>query len=105
MEDGRPHLRPAPTAVTSVDRIAHRHKTFEPTTLNCGGVEHRAHILNVSATGALIHAPGGPAKGARCTVWLVGRAIPAEVMWVDGARFGIAFRGILSADELARLLG
>jgi hypothetical protein len=102
MEDGRPHPRPGPTS--AIDRTAHRHKTFEPTTLQLAAGEVRAHILNVSATGALIHAPGEPAKGARVTVRLVGRDIPAEVMWVDGARFGIAFRGMLSPDELARLL-
>ena len=66
--------------------------------------ELRAHILNVSATGALIHASGGPARGERCMVVLVGREIAAEVMWVDGARFGIAFRGMLTPGELTRLL-
>ena len=97
--------RPGPATLSAGDRAAPRHKTFEPITLVAADRELRAHVLNVSATGALIHAPGGPAKGERCTVALAGREIAAEVMWVNGARFGIAFRGTLSPDELARVLG
>lgn len=104
MEKGRAHPRPGLVSGT-MDRAAVRHKTFEPTTMVTASGELRAHILNVSATGALIHAPGAPARGERCSIVLVGRKIAAEVMWVDGARFGIAFRGALMPDELSRLLG
>jgi hypothetical protein len=105
MADGRSFSRPGPSPAQPVDRAAPRHKTFEPTTLFTATGEVRAHILNLSATGALIHAADAPGRGERCTVVLAGREIAAEVMWVEGARFGIAFRGALMPDELARLLG
>ena len=104
-EDGGARSHAGRIAAPPADRIARRHKTFEPTKLVTGAGELRAHVLNVSATGALIHAPGGPARGERCMVVLAGREIAAEVMWVDGARSGLAFRGMLTPDELTRLLG
>ncbi len=105
MDDARPYPRPGAVPAPAVDRTAHRHKTFEPITLVTERGDLRAHVLNVSTTGALIHAAGGPAAGERCTLFLAGREVAAEVIWVGGPRFGVAFRGALTPDELARLLG
>lgn len=56
-----------------------------------GEATHRVHFLNISKTGALMHADRPPAVGATCTFGVVGNLGIAKVVWVDGKRFGIHF--------------
>ena len=84
----------------STPRVLPRRKTFEPVVLTVGDTTHRAHMLNLSAGGACLH--------ARCTVsiWnsvviaLHGRELHGRVSWVAGDRFGVRFVAPLSEAEL-----
>lgn len=87
------------------DRAARRHKTFVPTSIQSSRGELRAHILNLSMTGALLHAEPAPGRGQRVIVMLGGRRVAAMVAWVEGARFGVAFAHPLGESEVADLLG
>jgi len=91
--------RGAGPPVPSADdhRIAHRYKTFEPTTLRSDAGEARVHLINLSATGALVHMADPPELGAAVCIDLKGTAAEARVVWRDGARFGLAFRTRLTS--------
>jgi len=97
--------RPAALSVTadSDHRIAHRHKTFEPTTLRSNAGEARAHVINLSATGALVHMVDPPKRGSVVSIDLGRVFADAEVVWTSGSRFGIAFRSRL-ADAMIDIL-
>lgn len=73
---------------TTESRIA-RHKVFLPAELTQAAGTTRVHLLNLSATGALVHGEPAPTKGTvvqlSCddTNWL------ARVVWAQQKRFGI----------------
>jgi hypothetical protein len=64
----------------------------------------RVHLLDLSATGALIHHAAPPAVGATVRLECAGRMRMAHVMWVNGSRFGIAFALPLSEHQLDHAL-
>lgn len=83
---------------------APRHKVFEPVLLAAAGVTARAHLLNVSLTGALLHVAPPVMRGDRLTVALRGIWVPAQVVRVAGPRAGIAFERPLDAAQVDALL-
>lgn len=87
-----------------IDRSAVRHKTFERTTVTIAGVTSTAHVLNLSATGALLHSDVSVSRSVHIFVDIGGRPVSGEVMWVDKARFGVRFDRALSDDLIAVLL-
>lgn len=86
-------------------RIAVRHKVFEPSELSVGSECVRAHLINVSETGALVHTDAAPAKGSPVGLRIGEEWYPARVMWVALPRLGIAFTVRLPGEVLAKLLG
>lgn len=86
-------------------RIGLRHKVFQPTTLVAGITAVRAHLLNLSRHGALVHADAPPARGVAVRLECAGRMRLARVMWVQGARFGVAFALALSGEQVAAAIG
>jgi hypothetical protein len=86
-------------------RSAPRHKIFVPTEILFGNGEIRAHLINVSLSGALAHAAPPPPSGETVRIGICGTMVSARVRWTDGPRFGLAFAQPLSPTLLQRLLG
>ncbi|RJG55795.1 PilZ domain-containing protein [Sphingobium terrigena] len=72
-------------------RIAARHKMFEPVVLHLHGMALRAHILDLSTSGALAHCDRPPQAGDRVRIEAEGVAAIAHVVWVRAKRFGLHF--------------
>jgi hypothetical protein len=82
-----------------------RHKVFEPVVIaNGGGGEARAHMLNVSTSGALIHVGNAIARGDALRIRVKTCWVGARVMRADGQRIGVAFDQPLGAPLLTALL-
>ena len=94
---------PAPVP-SPLPRAATRHKIFAPTSLTGAGGEMRVHLLNVSATGALVHASMPPASGHRVQIRIGAEMVRAQIVWVDGARFGVVFDRALDATVIETAL-
>lgn len=82
-------------------RAKPRHKMSEPTSVAGPDGTARAHMLDLSATGALLHSLTPPQKHATVRLFVSGSARPARVMWVEDRRFGVHFRLPLSDAEMA----
>lgn len=87
-----------------VERSAVRHKTFERTTITIAGTTATAHVLNLSMTGALLHADAPVIRSVHVLVGVGGRSVSGEVMWVEGARFGVRFDRPLANEQVEMLL-
>jgi hypothetical protein len=72
-------------------RTAARHKMFEPVVLRLRGTPLRAHILDLSTTGALAHCDHPPQSGDRVWIEAEGVTAIAHVVWVRAKRFGLHF--------------
>ena len=81
-----------------------RFKVFQPIPLGTAVGTVRAHLLNLSRTGALIHCADAPDRGSIVRVMLGDTANPARVMWRDGKRFGVAFAGKLAPAQIDEAL-
>lgn len=82
-----------------------RLKLFQPTEMrDTGGETRRAHLLDLSATGALVHASDPPAAGGGVQLLLDGAFRAGEVMWADGRRFGLRFRAPLADAQVDGIL-
>ena len=88
-------MRGQPAAARAV-----RLKVFQPIELETATGPVRAHLLNLSRTGALIHCADTPDQGAVVRVELGGTANVARVVWRDGKRFGVAFVGKLEPAQI-----
>ena len=74
------------------ERATPRLKVFEPTAMHDhGGEAVKVHLLDLSATGALVHAAVAPPSGARVQIDCGGAMRTARVVWANGQRFGVAF--------------
>jgi hypothetical protein len=87
-------------------RIAKRYKVFEATRMHAPSGEARVHLINISESGALLHAASAavPIPGAAVRLEISGQEMPARVVWADGDRFGVMFLRRLSAECIARLI-
>jgi hypothetical protein len=101
--DARRHDRGEPPP-DAAERAARRHKLFEPVELLLDRSCSRAHLLNISATGALVHNDNPPGPGARIRLKLDGAEQEARVIWRDGRRIGVRFEIALTARTLRSVL-
>lgn len=85
-------------------RHAARRKMFEPVALHHDGITVRAHFLDLSCSGALVHSETPPAGGGNIVVEALGLERIGRVMWVKGKRFGIQFSQPLSEAEVESLI-
>lgn len=76
-------------------RAAARHKLFEPMVLRLNGAQLRAHMLDLSVSGALVHADRPPVPGDRVGMEKARFAVVGHVVWVRGKRFGVCFDRLL----------
>jgi hypothetical protein len=83
---------------------APRLKVFQPVEVDSGSGPTRAHLLNVSHTGALVHCASAPDEGASIYIGLPGTSRHARVVWRDGKRFGAEFVGQLTAAQIEEVL-
>lgn len=81
-----------------------RLKVFQPIEMHAGMVPLRAHLLDLSASGALVHSATAPAPGTPVRLTIGGLMRSARVVWRDGVRFGIAFIVPLREIEVERML-
>ncbi|HUD95712.1 PilZ domain-containing protein [Sphingobium sp.] len=85
-------------------RRAVRLKLFEPVVLRVHGVAERAHLLDLSATGALAHCEQPPYTGDAVRIEGETLSITGRVMWVLGKRFGIHFDRTLTDTMVLRVV-
>lgn len=81
-----------------------RRKVFQPVDLIVGTAPLRAHLLDVSASGALVHSKDAPAPGSSVRLTIDGLLRMARVVWREGPQFGIAFLVPLRDAEVEHLL-
>jgi hypothetical protein len=67
---------------------AKRIKIFEPTAMRVGRHVQRAHLLDISCTGALVHSCPAPALGTIITLDVRNGSIAARVAWNRGRGSG-----------------
>lgn len=91
--DGTHHLRATP-----------RYKLFQPTEIVVGAHVARAHLLNLSAGGALIFFRNPPALGTMLGVQCGERTLRARVAWAKTDRFGAAFLSPLTDQYVSTLI-
>jgi hypothetical protein len=82
-----------------------RVKLFHPAELIVGDTTTRAHLLDVSQGGALVHTIAPPEVGAAVKLHFADLHRRSRVIWVDGLRFGVTFDRQITAEQLAQLAG
>lgn len=87
-------------AGSAASRTAPRLKLFQPTRIEMSDTAARAHLLNLSTGGALLHAQDAPRAGSVIRVDCAGRTMTAEVRWVRDRRFGVQFSLPLTPAEV-----
>lgn len=90
----------SPAKTGDSPRAARRLKVFQPASLSARGQTGRVHILNLSASGALIHGLAIPPVGAMVVLRMAEVDRPATVVWLDGRQGGLRFREPLTPAEL-----
>lgn len=85
-------------------RLSARRKMFEPVNLILGPVKMRAHLLDMSCSGALAHCETPPAAGSYVAVSALGLQTSGRVKWVTGKRFGIQFSQLMSPRDVETIL-
>ncbi|MEQ6331825.1 PilZ domain-containing protein [Sphingobium sp. MK2] len=68
-----------------------RLKLFEPVRLLLAGQAARAHLLDLSVTGALVHCDSPPCVGDHVLIETNALGVKGQVMWVRVKRFGVHF--------------
>lgn len=81
-----------------------RLKVFEPCRLSADQMELRAHILNISEIGALLHSSLLPARNERIRIVVRDELLTAKVIWASHQRVGVAFEFPPSGRLLTALL-
>lgn len=89
---------------TAASRARPRFKLFQPTMMVVGKDLVRVHLLDLSATGALLHHATPPEVGSTMRLECAGNMRLARVVWVSGTRFGIAFTMPLSEGQVTEAL-
>jgi len=80
------------------DQAARRFKTFWPTEMRRVNEQHRVHVLNISRTGAKIHAREAMDINQTLEIVIGGERRGATVRWKLGQTFGIVFDEPISDD-------
>jgi hypothetical protein len=87
-----------------VRRTEPRLKVFQPATMTVGSGEVRVHLLDVSATGAMVHGYAEVGPDDRLALACSGWSRRAHVTWMTNKRMGVRFLQPLSARELSATL-
>lgn len=85
-------------------RARPRRKLFQPAELDTAAGRVRAHLLDLSETGALVNAAAPPAADSFATLICGALQRSARVTWVKGTRFGIRFVLPLTAAQVDDVL-
>ena len=86
-------------------RAKPRLKAFQPTEMRrADGVVAKVHLLDLSGTGALVHAAEPPATGETVHLFLNGAFRAGDVAWSEERRFGLHFRVPMTDAQVAELL-
>ena len=80
-----------------------RQKVFRLVTLGVLGIRHRAHILDLSQSGARVHCDVAMTPGHGVTLCIGERILKARVVWTNDKRIGIAFHVPLPADAVEEI--
>jgi hypothetical protein len=70
---------------------APRRKAFQPATVRLGTEELRAHVLDVSRTGAMFHCRAPLARDSLITIRCGETTVRGRIVWSEDGRHGIAF--------------
>lgn len=81
-----------------------RYKVFEVVSATVAGAERRAHMINVSLSGALLHMDQSARLGEPVALHWEGRAIAGQIVWASPPRFGLRFQNPLPLATLAAFL-
>jgi hypothetical protein len=90
------------TKKTADERRSARANVLLVGTVECGGVQTRVRIANLSAHGALVVAEGLPAEGTQLTLRCNGATVQSWIAWVRTPHAGIQFGEPIDPDELLR---
>jgi hypothetical protein len=85
-------------------RIASRYKTFMPCALEQEGGVLRAHVLNLSATGAMIATPQAIGLKQPISLQFQSGTYKAVVVWARDDRAGLRFSLPLPHSTLQKLI-
>jgi hypothetical protein len=84
-------------------RCSERVKVFKPADLLINGVKCRSHILNVSATGSMIHTPTSILVGTMIRICTAGLDRHGVIVWKNGLRFGLRFNRSMAMPQMLAL--
>lgn len=88
-----------------VRQRAIRYKVFEPVTLVCSGEEIRAHLLNISTSGALLNVPAPSMISRRFVLRSSAMEVAMYVVWKEGQRVGAVFTAPQKHADIVALFG
>ena len=78
-----------------------RAKTFAVASIKIDDVEHRAHVLNISRRGAMMHCAGSPTVGQWVAITCGSHIMSGVVRWRNlYGRFGVQFTIAISTQTL-----
>jgi hypothetical protein len=72
-------------------RRAPRFKVFQPASIECDGNRHRAHILDLSSSGARLHCADMPSVGSYLSLTCGGFTVRGRIVWRRDQRLGVEF--------------
>ncbi|HEV2568652.1 PilZ domain-containing protein [Sphingomonas sp.] len=93
-----------PGAADTAPRAANRYKTFLPCAVEQNGTPNRAHILNVSLTGAMIATPETMRPRDWISLQFQSVSYKAVVVWARDHRAGLRFSLPLPQSTLQKLI-
>lgn len=76
---------------------------FQLAGLRVDGATCRAHILDISRSGARVHCTADLVRGQRVTLIAEQQHLLAMVLWEDSHRVGLRFQLTLTEDQLKRI--
>lgn len=85
--------------------IAPRRKTFSLASVRIGLTDHRAHILDVSRSGAKVHCTIELPRQSEIWLRCGDLAVPARVVWSEESRHGLHFSHPISDAQVAAVGG
>jgi hypothetical protein len=85
-------------------RKSRRSRIFEPARLLDHRGDKQAHVLDISTTGLLLHAPHAPKLGQHIGISFAGEAVVGRVAWIDRRYFGVALLEPLDERTVLRII-
>ena len=71
--------------------------------IEAGGAAVPVRLRNISSSGALIEAEAGFVLGAKVLFRRAFAALPAEIVWARGGRFGLLFEADIAEEDVVAL--